>query len=369
MKKVSLLAFTLSLFLVLFFNSCESDKFPDPKKNKVVVEVIEQNYLALKPSILTKSSYNNPRNIFLEKKSRNSNTNTNIYNWYRKTNGVYQIFSLNDQSSRELDQELAYEIIDTLNVSSEAYQINKDYAWPDNKPLEVARQKGSFVIEKITKKEILSQYFWLKTRFITQDSLLNYQPKTKSFFINKTKIVSEIKTDLGPIILVLLFFLFSMAIVLRDRLGWLKKIREKIFNSLFNDYFMGAARNDHRLNSLILFLLLVSFHSIYFTIWNGYEHGFNVFISVIFGLWARFFYWLDVTVSDTDNFTFTKISSISIISVILLQEMMAIKAPLSLITVSVILILSPAIINLIIEVIKYRKLKKWIASQPDIHVF
>lgn len=347
------------MLVILFLSSCDSDTFPDPQKNKVIVEVIEQNYIALRPSCLSRSSYSNPKNIFLEKKSEPSHPY--VYNWYKKVNGVYQIFSLGDESSRELDTNLAYEIIDTLNVSWEAYKINNDHLDVTSKPLSIACQNGSTLITQIKEKEVLSRYFWLKTKFSTRDSLLNYNPKTKSFFTSKTKVVSEIKTDLGPIILVLLFLLFTTAIAFRDKINWLKNIREKIFDSFFSERY-GVAKNDHQLISLILFLLVVIFNSVYFAIWDNSDLGLTVFLSILFGFIARFAYWANRLISDNKHFNFTKLSSIFIITGILSAEIGMIEAPMVFRIISLSLVFLPALINLIIELVKYREWKKQLAA-------
>lgn len=365
MKKISfLLAFTLSLFFVLFFSACEDEKFPNPDKNKVIVEVIEQNYLALKPSVLNKSSYNNPQNIFLEISA--GTTSEANYSWYKKVNGVYQIISLKNKLPRELETNLAYEIIDTLHVSQEAYIINNDHPIIINKPLEMACQNGSVIITKIKNKEMLSQYFWLKTKFTSQDSLLNYNPKTKGFFTSKTKVVSEVKTDLGPIILVLLFVLFTTAIAFRDKVNWLKNIREKIFDSFFSEHF-GITKNDHQLNSLILFLMVFIFNSIYFSIWEEGEYGLTIFIAFIFGLAALIMHWPSKLARDNNNFQFTKLTTIFIITGVLALELLLLEVSKVFGAIGLSLVFSPALINLIIELIQYRKYKKCF-TKPNVSI-
>jgi len=357
-----LLAFML---VVLISSSCDSDKFPDPQKNKVIVEVIEQNYIALRPSYLSQSSYSNPKNIFLEEKDNKQDAY--VYNWYKKVNGVYQIFSLNFESTRKLETNLVYEIIDTLHVSQEAYKINNEYLDATSKPLAMACQNGSALVKKIKHKEVLSQYFWLKTKFLTRDSLLNYDPKTKSFFTSKTKVVSEIKTDLGPIILVLLFLLFTTAIAFRDKINWLKNIREKIFDSFFSDHF-GINKNDHQLNSFILCLLIIVFNSVYFLIWNNTDGLLTIFFSIILGFIVRFAYWPDKLIPRTSNYDFNKLSSIVIITGVLALELILIEAPKDFGAIGLSLVFLPALINLIIELIKYKKWKKWLATQPDVDI-
>lgn len=350
------LAFILSLFFVLFFNACNNEKFPNPEKDNAIVVAIEQNYLALKPSVLTKSSYDNPHNIFLEKSA--GAKNQTIYGWYKKTNGVYQIVSLKDKLAIELDTDLAYEIIDTLNVNQEIYRINKNDLYQNL--ISKAYQNGSICIKEIKEKEMLSQYFWLKTKFMTSDFLLNYNPKTKSFSTSKTKVVSEIKTDLGPIILVLLFLFFTIGITLRDKIHYLEGFRENNFKNHFIE-------NDHKLNSLILFLLVIAFNFVYFMIWESNEIVFTIFITVVLSLFARLIYWPDKLINDNNHFQFTKLSSIFIITSFLALELFFIEASKIFGLISLVVVFSPALINLIFELIKYIKWKKSIQTPENLN--
>lgn len=348
MKKIGLfLAFMLSLFLVLFFSSCDEEKFPDPEKHPLIIEKIDQNYLVLKPQKLDLRSYQNPKNIFLEKNTEKGEV---IGNWYKKEDDSYKLFSLRYKLRRDLDADLAYEIIDTVYVDQQIEKIEDEY-YAMNKPMEVAYHEGLILIKKIKRKEQLSKYFWIKTNFLTQDSLLNYNPKTKSFFTSKTKIRSEVKTDLGPIILVLLFIIFNYAIIFRDKIKWLKEIREKMFASTFFDNI----ENDHQLNSLILFLLVFIFNSIYSLIWETDTYYLNLLLALILGLVARLIYWGDKLVKPN----WTKVSSVLMISAVLAMELLVISASKVFGAISLALIILPAIIVFIIEIIKHYDYKKY----------
>jgi hypothetical protein len=344
------LAFPFILVFVLFFSACEDGKFPDLKKNKIIVEFIEQNYLVLKPSDLSSLSYQNPRNIFLEKQEYKENKY--IGNWYKKSNGVYQIFSLRDESARELDTNLAYEVIDTLHVSDEAYKIDShygEYISLLNQPLETAYQNGSYFVEKIKQREMLRQYFWTKTKFSSQDSVLNYDPQTKSFFTSKTKMVSEIKTDLGPIIIVILFFLFSLFIIFREKIPHLKEFEDKFVKN-----------NKHRVNSWILFIIITVFNAIYFIITEHHnvDIAATIFMAVIIGIFVKLLYWPSKYFKDKIHFNFNKLASITYLTGILALELMLLEAAKDFRIISLVLVILPAVVNLITETVLYLKYKK-----------
>ena len=348
MKKIGLfLAFMLSLSLILFFSSCDQEKFPNPEKHPLIFEKINQNYLVLKPQKLDPQSYQNPKNIFLEK---DISKGEDIGNWYKKEGGSYKLFSLKYKLRRDLDADLAYEIIDTVYADQQIEKIEEEY-YEMNKPMEIAYHKGSILIKKIKRKEQLSKYFWIKTNFLTQDSLLNYSPETKSFFTSKTKIGSEVKTDLGPIILVLLFIIFTYAIIFRDKIKWLKEIREKIFANAFFD----SINNDHQLNSLILFLLIFIFNVIYSSIWETDIYGLNLLLSLLLGLVARLIYWGDKLVKSN----WAKVSSILMISTVLAMELLVISASKIFGAISLVLIIFPAIIVFITNIMKCYDYKKY----------
>ena len=203
MKKFRFLsAFMFGLFLVLLLSSCELKKTSSQlPKNPVLIEFIEHNYLVLKPSDITNNSYQNPRNIFLEIKAGN-NSSLNMANWYKKTNGVYQIFSLNDTFGRDLDQSLVYEIIDTVNLT----QKISDYRSEHLESVESAYENKPYVIKQISEQKHLTANFWTKVEVTKKDSILKYKSKTKSFFTTSTEPIIKIQNNFGPVIFVFIFF-------------------------------------------------------------------------------------------------------------------------------------------------------------------
>lgn len=224
MKKISfLLAFTLSLIFILILSSCAEKKYPDPSKDKFIIEKIEQNWLVLKPSVITKDSYKNPNNIFLTIKSVHD-AGTITGDWYKKKDNVYQIFSLNFQTSSTLDDNLAYEIVDTINVNQELYSSGCLYnpLMTGSKILvQTYTSPGkSEVFYRNSEQNHLLKYCFTKADVVTQDSLIKYNPKTKSFITFASKKATETKIDIMPIIFIIALLALSLQIALRKRLDY-----------------------------------------------------------------------------------------------------------------------------------------------------
>lgn len=284
------------LFLVLalislVFVSCEKSELG------VVIEPVGKNYLVLKPQPLTtKSGF---KKLFLRKSN-------DRYDWYKKVDTTYQLYSLRSKQGKYLNHNLAYEIIDTV-YAGETYK---------HKELETAYLNGSMLLDTKREREPLTRYLWTKTKFSTQDSLLNYNAQTKSFFVSKTDVESEIKTDLGPIITFLFFLIFVTFFVSGNRIWWMREIRQKIIFSIFGQYSFKA---EHILNSIILFTFVFVFNSAFCLIYNYLEIWAAIFFAAILSSVILIIFQITHWIDKRLNKLIKKPDSVEIFSFILIM--------------------------------------------------
>jgi len=338
------------MLVVLIFSSCVK-KNTSCNDHTIKVEFIENNYLVLNPCNITINSYKNPRNIFLEIKSLNDNQTRMTANWYKKTNGVYQLFCLND-TGRKLNQNLAYEVIDTLNLSKEI--INYRNANVDS--IDLAYQGKTILLNRDIKREHLKDYWWTKMTVTSEDSVLRYNPETKSFYKSTTYRVTKIKNDFGPIIILAIFFLLTVVISLKERLKWLKKSREYIFN---HDFFGIITANDHKLNSLLLFIIVSTFNLVY-GLWLIKDNVIAILVfAILTGFLARLIFWLDqIKFKIFKDFNFNTSFSIMLISVIYALIICLAGLPQEFCYITSIIVVLPALLDAILFTIEQNKLKR-----------
>jgi hypothetical protein len=339
------------MLVFLIFSSCV-EKDSNLNNHTVKVEFIENTYLALKPSNITSNSYKNPRNIFLEIESINNSKTRMSANWYKKTNGVYQLFCLND-TGRKLDQNLAYEIIDTLNLSEDIIK----YRNKNVDSIDKAYQGKTILIKRIIKRESLEEYFWTKMTVMSKDSILKYNSETKSFFTTTTRPETKLQADFGPIIIVLILFLLALSIVLREKIKWLKRLREHIFENNFFDIL----NNNHQLNSWLLFFIITLFNFIYALCLTGQNPFIWLLIGISMGLISKGIFWLSkIKINLFKTYNLNVPLSISAISVIgLIQSAVLNGMPEKFCYISLIIILLPALLDVILFVVEQNKLKNF----------
>lgn len=340
------LRFLLAFMLVaLIFSSC-AEKNSDYETK---VEFIEHSYIVLRPHDITKDSPENPRDIYLTIRSlQNGDVQMNA-DWYKKTNGVYQLFSLND-TGRKLNPDLVYEIIDTVNLSNNIIKYRNN----NTDLIDKAYQGDTILLEKIVKRKHLEEYLWTKMEVMSKDSLLQYDAKTKSFVTTTTYPVTKLKTDFGPIIIFLICFLLTISIAFRDRIKWLKKLREKIFRY----DFLEISGNDHQLNSLILFIVFTIFNFIYGWWLTGNDAAAALIFGILTGFLARLIFWLDkIKFKLIEKYNFGVPFSIMIISVIYALEACFSGMPEKFCYATSMIIVLPAMLDVILFEIEQKKLK------------
>ena len=339
-----LLAFTL---IVLFFSSCGRVKSDyEPR-----VEFIEHSYVALKPSDINNNSYKNPRNIFLEIKSLRSDETEMTANWYKKTNGVYQIFALND-TGRKLKETLAYEIVDTVYLNKEIAKYRETHL----DEIDLAYQGQTIVLKKIVKRNHLEKYLWTKMEVTSKDSVLKYNSKNKSFLTSATEPTTKLKNDFGPIMVVLMLFILTLSIALKDRIKWLKKLRQAIFK---NDFLNFTIKNDHQLNSWLLFLIIFLFTFIYPWWLTGEDSMLWLFVGIVMGLVAKLIFLLDkIKFKELETYNFNVPFSIMLISIIgSFQNISLNGMPEKFCYIASIIIVLPALLDVTLFSIEQNKLK------------
>lgn len=249
MKKIVLF---LALVSLVFLISCKKSE------TSVVIELVGKKYLVLKPQPL--ATEGGLKKIFLRKSG-------DRYDWYKKADNSYQLYSLRNEQKDYLNPDLAYEIVDTVYTDKD-YEADK---------MKTAYTNGSSIINTDRDRTPLKKYWFTKTKTITKDSLLSYD-KTKNLFTSSSKTRSEIKTDLGPIITIFFFLIFGAFFTSGDRIWWMREIREKIIFSTFGRYSLQA---EHILNSSILFIFTFVFNITFCLIYNYLEIWTDIIFAAI----------------------------------------------------------------------------------------
>ena len=190
----------------------------------------------------------------------------------------------------------------------------------------------------------------------SEDSVLRYNPETKSFYKSTTYRVTKIKNDFGPIIILAIFFLLTVVISLKERLKWLKKSREYIFN---HDFFGIITANDHKLNSLLLFIIVSTFNLVY-GLWLIKDNVIAILVfAILTGFLARLIFWLDqIKFKIFKDFNFNTSFSIMLISVIYALIICLAGLPQEFCYITSIIVVLPALLDAILFTIEQNKLKR-----------
>ena len=223
--------------------------------------------MALKPSLRSGDVYSNPRNIYIQQKVSDGKETGKWYyqiTWCRKENGHYAILALNNSTHRDLDQELAYEVIDTLKVSPTAEHVNQENRDKNLEPLEEAYKTGSWLVEKTVSKKFSFASLFTKAEMSSRDSLITYDAKTKTLKTLTTPAVKYQGSDYGPLALTIIFLILGIFFLVKDW-RWFAEQKEKFFQA------NGIIKTDHALATVYL-LFAFAFFLIFYRFTNYYQH-------------------------------------------------------------------------------------------------
>ncbi len=226
MKKLKMV---LVLVLSIFFAS-----LAQAKGDEIIIEYINSDCLVLKPQPLTAKSYENSNNIFLKITGREENTfykSVKFGNWFKKSNGVINIISLNDRFKRDLRENLAYEVIDTLYCNKKIIDDldTGNLGFYEESFLRLSEGSQGFyldclkeaylgkdvVITGTMKLDYLDNYS-TKAKITKNYLILSYNAESKEFFEKTVGPVIETKTIISPLILFILFFLLAIFSTIKE---------------------------------------------------------------------------------------------------------------------------------------------------------
>ena len=190
----------------------------------------------------------------------------------------------------------------------------------------------------------------------SKDSVLKYNSKNKSFLTSATEPTTKLKNDFGPIMVVLMLFILTLSIALKDRIKWLKKLRQAIFK---NDFLNFTIKNDHQLNSWLLFLIIFLFTFIYPWWLTGEDSMLWLFVGIVMGLVAKLIFLLDkIKFKELETYNFNVPFSIMLISIIgSFQNISLNGMPEKFCYIASIIIVLPALLDVTLFSIEQNKLK------------